>query len=86
MAMRSVIFAFGFELTPPDLGASTVGYIFTINSAMSGLGPLVGGYLADLWGLPAAFLFFGVVAVLAGLLSPLLPPGRVPQRADRASA
>ncbi len=76
LALRSVIFAFGFELTPPELGASTVGYIFTMNSAMSGMGPLVGGYMADLWGLPAAFLFFGGVAVLAGLLSLLLPSAK----------
>lgn len=86
MAMRSVIFAFGFELTPPELGASTVGYIFSMNSAMSGMGPLLGGYLADRLGLPAAFLFFGGVAVLAGLLSLFLPTTRAVPQVNSARA
>jgi MFS family permease len=72
-SLRSLLFAFAMDVTPAAIGASTVGFIFTINHIFSSLAPLLIGYLADLYGLRIAFYTFTGLTLLAAFWVPLTP-------------
>ncbi|MGQ4809670.1 hypothetical protein NKDENANG_03093 [Candidatus Entotheonellaceae bacterium PAL068K] len=70
-SLRPIIFAFAMDVTPSEIGASTVGFVFTINQTFSALSPILIGYLADLHGLRVAFYVFASLTLLAALWVPL---------------
>lgn len=70
-SLRPILFAFAMDMTPPDIGASTVGFVFSVNQLFSALSPLLIGYLADLYGLSIAFYIFAGLSLAAALLVPL---------------
>jgi MFS family permease len=72
-SMRPVIFAYLADIVPPELGATSVGVLFTANMAFSALAPVVAGLVSDHFGLEAAFLVAGAMLVLSGLLALTLP-------------
>ncbi len=74
ISMRSAIFAYGFEVSPPQLAGSVVGVIFTVNQIFVGMGLFFLGILADAYGLAFAFGAIGILC-LASLIVFLWLPG-----------
>ncbi len=72
-SVRPVIFAYALEISPAQLGGSTVGLIFTTNQTFSALGPLAAGILSDIYGIGAAFWLFGSLTLLTLPLFTLIP-------------
>lgn len=83
-SLRSVLFAYAFDITPPHLRGSSVGLIFTTNQAFNALGPLCAGFLADAYGPPVVFWFFSGLALVSLFLFPFLPETDVPPEANAA--
>jgi len=71
-SLRPIIFAFAMDVSPSDIGASAVGFVFSVNQIFSALAPLLIGYLADLYGLRMAFYVFSALTLLAALWVPLM--------------
>ena len=63
ISMRSAIFAYGFEVSPPELAGSVVGVIFTANQIFVGLGLFFLGILADTYGLEFVFGAIGIACL-----------------------
>lgn len=63
ISMRSVIFAYGFEVSPPELAGSVVGVIFTANQICVGLGLFFLGILADAYRLDVVFGAIGALCL-----------------------
>uniref|UniRef100_UPI0011786CA4 MFS transporter n=1 Tax=Candidatus Entotheonella palauensis TaxID=93172 RepID=UPI0011786CA4 len=76
LSLRSIILAFAMDVTPPEIGASTIGFVFSANQFFSALMPIMTGYLADIYGLRIAFLMFAVLTLLAALWVPLMSASR----------
>lgn len=72
-SMRPIIFAYAMDVTPKELGATTVGFVFSTNQILSALSPFLAGLIADLIGPQYAFLFVGALFMGAGLLAVSLP-------------
>jgi MFS family permease len=64
-ATRPVIQAWMLESTPKNMGGSSIGVLFGAQAAGGALGPLLGGMVADSFGLSAAFYFLAATIVLA---------------------
>ena len=62
-SLRPLIFAFALDVTPPEIGATTVSYVFTWNQAISSISPLVGGFLADAFGIQFALYFVALLSL-----------------------
>ncbi len=71
-SLRPIIFAFALDVTPSNIGASTVGFVFSVNQTFSALSPVLVGYLADLYGLRVAFYIFAGLSLLASLWVPIM--------------
>ena len=69
-SLRPIIFAFAMDVTPAEMGASTIGFMFSINQTFSALSPVLIGYLADLYGLRMAFYIFTALTLLAAFWVP----------------
>jgi MFS family permease len=64
MALRPVLFAYAMDISPPHLGGSVVGLMFTTNQIFAALGPILVGFLSDLYGPDKAFFFYAAISVL----------------------
>ncbi|HEU4352471.1 MAG TPA: MFS transporter [Burkholderiales bacterium] len=64
-ATRPVIQAWMLESTPKNMGGSSIGVLFGAQAVGGALGPLLGGMVADKFGLAAAFYFLAATIVLA---------------------
>lgn len=77
-SMRPIIFAYAMDVTPKELGATTVGFVFSTNQVLSALSPFIAGIIADVLGPRYAFLFVGTLiiggCIMAALLPKPLPP------------
>ena len=79
ISLRSIIMAFGLDLTPPDLGGTTIGFIFSFNQIFTGMGPLLAGILSDRLGLSAAFYFMAAMTLAAAVsVGLLIHPKKTP--------
>ena len=67
-AVRPVLFAWTMEAAPKELGGSVIGIQFSFQSALSALAPVLGGWIADQWGLMYTFSFLAAVLLLSNLL------------------
>jgi len=79
-AIRPVIQAWLIETTPKNMGGSSIGILFGAQSLGASIAPLLGGLIADRWGLGATFYFLAATIVCANLFILLMP------RAEPASA
>ena len=61
------------DLTPAHLGGSATSVMFGFQSTLSILAPVVGGLIADAWGLSAVFYMLAGTVLIANLLVFLLP-------------
>ena len=66
-ATRPVIQAWMLESTPKHLGGSSIGILFGAQAVGAALGPMLGGMIADRYGLLATFYFLAVTIVVANL-------------------
>jgi MFS family permease len=72
-AIRPVLQAWLLETTPKNMGGTSVGVLFGAQALGSAVGPLLGGLVADRYGLNAAFTFLAGTIVIANLFIFLMP-------------
>jgi sugar phosphate permease len=72
-ALRPVLQAWLLESTPKNMGGSSIGVLFGAQSLGASIAPLVGGVIADRYGLGATFYFLAFTIVCANLLIVLMP-------------
>jgi len=68
-SLRPIIFAFALDVTPAEIGATTVSYVFTWNQAISAICPLLGGFLADRFGIQYALYLVAVLSLTAAFVA-----------------
>jgi FSR family fosmidomycin resistance protein-like MFS transporter len=66
-AIRAVMQAWTLDATPANLGGTAIGILFGTQAIGGALGPVLGGILADAYGLMATFYFLAVTIVIANL-------------------
>jgi MFS transporter, FSR family, fosmidomycin resistance protein len=66
-ATRPVIQAWLLEATPRNMAGSSIGVLFGAQAVGAAIGPLLGGLVADRWGLLATFYFLAATIVVANL-------------------
>ncbi len=66
-ATRPVIQAWLLEATPRNMAGSSIGVLFGAQAVGAAIGPLLGGLVADRWGLLATFSFLAATIVIANL-------------------
>ena len=74
-AIRPVIQAWLLEVTPKNMGGSSIGVLFGAQSLGAAIAPLLSGLIADRWGLSATFYFLAGTIVCANLFVLLMPHG-----------
>jgi MFS family permease len=72
-SVRPVVHSWLMDLTPAHLGGSATSVMFGFQSTLSILAPVVGGLIADAWGLSAVFYMLAGTVLIANLLVFLLP-------------
>lgn len=82
-AIRPVIQGWLMDLVPRSMAGSAISMMFSVQAFNAAITPLIGGVLADLYGLTAVFYFLGAVLLLANLVVFLLPKDEVqPEAAE----
>jgi sugar phosphate permease len=74
-AIRPVIQAWILESTPTNMGGSSIGILFGAQSLGASIAPLLGGVIADRYGLGATFYFLAATIVCANVFVLLVPSG-----------
>ncbi|MDB5746663.1 MAG: sauU [Massilia sp.] len=72
-AIRPVLQAWLLDATPKNMGGTSIGVLFGMQAVGSSIGPLVGGMLADRYGIMSTFWFLAGVIVVANLFIFLIP-------------
>jgi MFS family permease len=72
-AIRPVIQAWMLEMTPKNMGGSSIGILFGAQALGAAVGPLLAGMVADGYGLAAVFYFLAGTIVLANLFVVFTP-------------
>jgi MFS transporter, FSR family, fosmidomycin resistance protein len=67
-AVRAVLQAWMLDATPPGIGGSAIGLLFSTQAAGAAIGPISAGLVADHFGIMAAFYFTAGTIVVANLL------------------
>jgi len=75
-AIRPVMQAWLLESTPKNMGGTSIGILFGAQAAGSSIAPLLGGLIADRWGLTATFWFLALTIVIANLFIIAMPGDR----------
>jgi MFS family permease len=76
-ATRPVIQAWLLENTPKTLGGTSIGVLFGFQAVGAAIGPLLGGMIADGFGLLATFLFLALTIVIGNLFVLAMPKDEV---------
>jgi MFS family permease len=72
-AVRPVIQGWMMDIVPRAMAGSAISLMFSIQAFKSAIVPIIGGVIADHYGLVAVFYFLGVVLLLANLVVFFLP-------------
>jgi MFS family permease len=72
-AIRPVMQAWLLETTPRNMGGTSIGILFGAQSLGSSVAPLLGGVIADRYGLNATFWFLAFTIVVANLFILAMP-------------
>lgn len=72
-AIRPVLQAWLLDATPKKMGGTSIGVLFGLQAVGSSIGPIVGGLLADRYGLMSIFYFLAFTIVIANLFIFLIP-------------
>lgn len=83
-SVRPVNFAYAMEVTPKDIGATTVGFIFGLNTAFAALAPLAAGIIADRVGAISTFYLGSALVLGSAILTLTLP--KVVRKKEEAKA
>jgi MFS family permease len=75
-AVRPVIHSWALDLAPESMSGSMVSLLFGTQSALSALVPIIGGLIADQWGLAAVFYVLAGTLLIANVLCYFLPRER----------
>jgi hypothetical protein len=67
-SIRAVLQAWLLDATPANMGGSSIGMLFAIQSFGSGLGPIICGMIADRYGLLTTFYFLVGTIIVANML------------------
>jgi MFS family permease len=67
-AVRPVIWAWVLDLGPKELGGSMVSFFSGSQSLLSSFSPVICGFIADRWGILAAFYFLAGTVFIANLI------------------
>ncbi|MPZ41227.1 MAG: MFS transporter [Rhizobiales bacterium] len=67
-SIRAVLQAWLLDATPPNMGGSSIGVLFAIQSFGSALGPITCGLIADRYGLLTTFYFLVGTIIAANML------------------
>jgi FSR family fosmidomycin resistance protein-like MFS transporter len=67
-AVRPVIWAWVLDLSPKELGGSTVSFFSGSQSLLSSMSPVICGFIADRWGILTAFYFLAGTVLIANLI------------------
>jgi len=65
---QPVLNAWALDIAPPELGGTSIGILFASQSLLGGLAPVIGGVLADRYGIEAAFFFIAATVLAANLI------------------
>ena len=74
-AIRPVMQAWLLETTPKNMGGTSIGVLFGAQALGSSISPLLGGIIADHYGLTATFHFLAGTIVAANLFIFFMPKG-----------
>ncbi|MDD9876198.1 MAG: MFS transporter [Magnetovibrio sp.] len=72
-AVRPVIHSWALDLTPAEMGGSTISLLFGTQSALSALVPVAGGMIADRWGLAVVFYVLAACVLVSTAMAAVLP-------------
>ena len=72
-AIRPVMQAWILETTPRNMGGTSIGVLFGAQALGSSIGPLLGGLVADAYGLTATFHFLAATIIVANLFIFFMP-------------
>ncbi|MGY8990525.1 MAG: MFS transporter [Rhodospirillales bacterium] len=72
-ATRPVLLGWMMDIAPPAMGASATGTVFGIQSIFAMFAPLIGGLIADSYGITAVFYVVAGAIVISNLIAALLP-------------
>jgi MFS family permease len=72
-ALRPVIHGWMMDLAPKELGGSVTSLVFGTQSGLAALMPVIGGALADRFGLIAVFYFLAASVLAANILTLFVP-------------
>jgi sugar phosphate permease len=84
-AIRPVLQAWTLECAPKKMGGTSIGLLFGVQAVGSSIGPVIGGVLADRYGLMSVFVFLAVTIVVANLFI-FFMPSRAPGGSQAAVA
>jgi len=85
-AIRPVLQAWTLECTPKKMGGTGIGVLFGVQAVGSSIGPVIGGALADQYGLMSVFFFLAVTIVVANLFIFFMPSRVLDASHARATA
>ena len=71
-AVRPVVQSWMLDLTPPNLGGSATSLMFGMQSGLAVVMPIIGGVLADQYGLKSVFYFIAGAMLAANLVAIML--------------
>ncbi len=74
-AIRPVLQAWILDSAPKNMGGTSIGVLFGAQALGSSIAPLVGGMIADRYGLMATFYFLAATIVVANLFIFFIPIG-----------
>jgi MFS family permease len=74
-AVRAVLQAWLLDATPPGMGGSAIGLLFSSQAAGAAIGPVTAGIVADHYGIMSAFYFLAGTIIIANLMVFFTPAG-----------
>lgn len=72
-AVRAVLQAWLLDATPPGMGGSAIGLLFSTQAAGAAIGPVTAGIVADHYGIMSAFYFLAGTIIIANLMVFITP-------------
>ncbi len=72
-AARPIMQAWMLEATPPNMGGTAIGLMFGMQSGAQAIAPILGGVVADRYGLMAAFYLLAATIILANVMVLWIP-------------
>jgi MFS family permease len=72
-AARPIMQAWMLEATPPNMGGTAIGLMFGMQSGAQAIAPILGGIVADRYGLMAAFYLLAATIILANIMVLWIP-------------